>query len=85
MQKQAEVRIQSNPIMADIIIKSLSPELKRRNSRTHIEISSSLESDEIKLLIKANDVNALRAALNSYLRWIKCIMEINQELTKKVL
>ncbi len=81
MEKQAEVKIQLDPQIIDNIIKSLNPELRRKNLRTEIELSSSPTKDELKLVVKADDVNALRAALNSYLRWIKCIIEINRELS----
>ena len=80
MDKQAEVRIQSTPKMTDIIIQSLSPELNRQSLRVEIELKGTPGGDQVILAVKAQDVNALRAALNSYLRWIKCVIEINQEL-----
>ncbi len=83
MDKHAEVRIQSTPKMTDIIIQSLSPELNRTSSRIAIELKGSPGGDQLILAVKAQDVNALRAALNSYLRWIKCAIEINQELLDK--
>lgn len=83
MDKQAEVRIQSTPKMTDIIIQSLSPELNRTSFRAAIELKGTPGGDQVILAVKAQDVNALRAALNSYLRWIKCVIEINQELLDK--
>jgi tRNA threonylcarbamoyladenosine modification (KEOPS) complex Pcc1 subunit len=80
MDKQAEVRFQSTPKMADIIIRSLNPELNRTSFRAEVELNKSSGGDQVILVVKAQDVNALRAALNSYLRWIKCIIEINEEV-----
>jgi tRNA threonylcarbamoyladenosine modification (KEOPS) complex Pcc1 subunit len=83
MDKQAEVRFQSDPKMVDIIIQSLKPELNRTSFRAEVELNKTPGGDEVILSVKAQDVNALRAALNSYLRWIKCIIEINEELLDK--
>ena len=47
---------------------ALFPEIGREVPRTHVEISH--EAGEIILSIDAADIGALRAALNSYLRWI---------------
>ncbi len=80
MEKRAEVKIRTNPKIADIIIQSLSPELNRKSFRAEVELQTNPPKDEVKLIITAQDVNALRAALNSYLRWIKCVVEINEEL-----
>ena len=80
MNKQAEVRIQTTPKMADIIIRSLTPELNRTSFRAEVGLDRTPGGDQLVLVVKAQDVNALRAALNSYLRWIKCIMEIDREL-----
>lgn len=80
MEKRAEVKIQTNPKMADIIIQSLSPELNRKSFRVEVELITNPSKNELKLIVTAQDVNALRAALNSYLRWIKCVIEVHQEL-----
>ena len=83
MDKQAELKIQTTQKMAEIIIKSLSPELNRRSFRAKVELKLGPTGDELNLIIKAQDVNALRAALNSYLRWINCIIELDRELVGK--
>lgn len=55
-----------------IVHLSLLPELGRTVPRTDVKI---LETDSgITLSIDAEDSNALRAALNSYLRWINSII-----------
>lgn len=47
--------------------------------RTKVQIES---DDGVKLIIKAEDTNALRAGLNSYLRWIKVAIDVNKEVSK---
>ncbi|WP_400207440.1 KEOPS complex subunit Pcc1 [Candidatus Methanomassiliicoccus intestinalis] len=47
---------------------ALFPEIGREVPRTHVEISR--KDGGITLSIDATDIGALRAALNSYIRWI---------------
>ena len=54
---------------SDVVLGAISPEVGREIPRTRVKISS--ESDQLVLDIEASDLAALRAALNSYLRWIK--------------
>lgn len=57
-----------------IILKSLSPEAKREIPRTKTNIK---EVNGILVMeIEATDTNSLRAAINSYLRWIKCSLDV---------
>jgi len=53
---------------------ALSPEVGRQIPRTRVSLKS--EGDEIILSVEASDLGALRAALNSYLRWISISEEI---------
>jgi len=53
---------------AKIIMESIDPEIKHKIPKTKIEISRS--NKKIFLKIEANDLSSLRAACNSYLRWI---------------
>jgi KEOPS complex subunit Pcc1 len=53
---------------------ALSPEVGREIPRTRVSLTS--EGDEIILNVEASDLGALRAALNSYLRWISISEEI---------
>ena len=59
---------------AKTVMRSLSPEVGREIPRTRVKIESDNES--VVLEIEATDVPALRAALNSYLRWMKISEEI---------
>ena len=74
--KRAVIEIETkNP---ELITDALKPELKEDFQRTKIDIIPG--DKKIKLMIDAEDVSALRAALNSYLRWINLAMEINDEI-----
>ncbi len=67
--KSAVLTFELDKTTSDIIAKSLLPESKRSMPRTKVEIEN--EKGKLVLNIKAEDNSALRAAINSYLRWIK--------------
>ncbi len=70
--KQANITIELIPPLRKIVSQSLSPELGRTMPRTQVNL---LETDSgITLTINAEDTSALRAELNSYLRWLNCII-----------
>lgn len=57
------------------VFNALKPEtlsVPTRRSKAHIEV----DGKTLTLKFKAKDTTALRAALNSYLRWIRLIVEI---------
>ncbi len=60
-----------------IVAGALSPELAERIPRTKIEVVS-LEN-RVLIRIEAEDQNALRAALNSYIRWANVAEETAKE------
>ncbi|OGS48774.1 MAG: hypothetical protein A3K68_00095 [Euryarchaeota archaeon RBG_16_68_13] len=62
---RAEVRIEG--VEAGIVRKALAPEAGRDIPRTAVRVTGRGES--LVLRIEAEDTGALRAALNSYLRW----------------
>jgi tRNA threonylcarbamoyladenosine modification (KEOPS) complex Pcc1 subunit len=57
-----------------IFIDSLTPEIKTTMPRTHVNISET--NAGVKFIIEAENTSALRATLNSYLRWLNCISSI---------
>ncbi len=75
--RKAEITLQSDK--SKIIFNSLLPEIRTTMPRTKVQIES---DDDVKLIIKAEDTNALRAGLNSYLRWMKVAIDINKEVSK---
>jgi KEOPS complex subunit Pcc1 len=73
---RAELRVRSP--FASTILTSISPEAGREIPRTKVE--TGLEGDEVVLRVEATDLAALRAALNSYLRW----MDIAEDMSKTI-
>ena len=65
---------------ADIVLSPLSPEIGRELPRTETNISG--DGDTVTIKVFANDVSAMRAALNSYLGWIR-ITENIKEMSDK--
>lgn len=63
---------------ADTILASISPEAGREIPRTKVQTGR--EGDEVVLHVEAADLSAMRAALNSYLRW----MVIAEDMSKTI-
>ena len=61
---------------AKIIAESLDPEIKNKIPKTNVEVS--LSDKKFSLKIEANDVSSLRAACNSYLRWINTALNVKK-------
>ena len=60
---------------AKIILKSIFPEIKKKISNTEIDLYSN--KNIIFLEIRSKNTSSLRAACNSYLRWINTAYSIN--------
>lgn len=60
--------------------KALLPEIGEGVPRTNIDIVQ--EDRSLKVVITADDISSLRAALNSYLRWLNLAREV-QENTRR--
>jgi KEOPS complex subunit Pcc1 len=61
---------------AAVVFGALAPEAGRDIPRTRVH--ASLEDGDLVLRVEANDLSALRAALNSYLRWIMVAEQVNK-------
>lgn len=60
---------------ANIILKALKPEINSSPSqRATVELS--LKNEILDVSIKASDATSLRAAVNSYLRWIMLSLDV---------
>ncbi|MGQ9723357.1 MAG: KEOPS complex subunit Pcc1 [Candidatus Jordarchaeum sp.] len=63
--------------LSEIVFKAILPEIvSGSNGRYRGKLKR--DGDIISLEIEAEDTVALRAALNSYLRWLKIIYDINE-------
>jgi tRNA threonylcarbamoyladenosine modification (KEOPS) complex Pcc1 subunit len=71
----AEISIVTSERLAGIMEGSLIPEAERPTSERSTVIVGT-EDGCLTIRIEASDVAALRAALNSYLRWASAILEV---------
>jgi tRNA threonylcarbamoyladenosine modification (KEOPS) complex Pcc1 subunit len=61
---------------ASIVAKALSPEISHKIPKSTVIIS--LDDAVLRLTINADDVSSLRAACNSYLRWIQTALAVEE-------
>jgi len=76
---EAKIRFHLPRDEAEILYSSIIPEAKDIPSK-RTSVSMTLTEDGLNLMIKASDPVALRAALNSFLRFIDSILEMLHEL-----
>jgi len=74
---RACVRIQAEN-EAGMLVNALKPESQEDISRSLIEIEQ--DNGELVIRIEAEDTVALRAALNSYLRWTKLAIDTKEAI-----
>ena len=63
---------------ARIIFESINPEIKNRIPKTEVNIS--LSDEVFNLEIKSKDISSLRAAINSYLKWINIAYNVKKSV-----
>jgi len=61
---------------ARVVSRSLDPEVKHKIPKTKVDIN--LKGEKIFLTITADDISSLRAACNSYLRWIYVALDVEK-------
>ena len=80
MKAKATVRIKvSSPAHLTSLLEALKPETKRLGNRSKVEIDR--DGFFIILNFEAKDIIALRAALNTYLRWIGSTLDTLEVLS----
>ena len=68
-----------NPLDSEVILSSLKPEVESLSSdRSTVKVEKSGKG--VVLIVNADDVTALRAAINSYLHWIQGIIDIGKRI-----
>jgi len=67
-----------SPKDASIVVAALSPEITHKIPKA--TVSFSVEDKKLTLTIETDDVSSLRAASNSYLRWIQTALAVKQLL-----
>lgn len=63
---------------ARIIAQSLDPEIKQRIPKTKVQVT--LSKNTFSINIEAKDLSSLRAASNSYLRWIDTALKVKKSV-----
>jgi tRNA threonylcarbamoyladenosine modification (KEOPS) complex Pcc1 subunit len=63
---------------AEVIAESLQPEIKHKIPKTNVDVAISEKT--FSLSIEAKDVSSLRAACNSYLRWINTALNVKRTI-----
>lgn len=61
---------------ASVIIQTLSPEIKHKIPKSVITFS--VEKKNLRVTIESEDISSLRAACNSYLRWIQTALSVKE-------
>jgi tRNA threonylcarbamoyladenosine modification (KEOPS) complex Pcc1 subunit len=59
-----------------VIAQSLSPEIQHKIPKSNV--SFSIDKKILEVTIESEDVSSLRAACNSYLRWIQTALSVKQ-------
>jgi len=72
-----EINFNSEDI-ANIIAEAITPEIKHRIPKTKVDIS--ISGKKLFLDINAKDISSLRAAINSYLRWINIAIDVEKTI-----
>ena len=76
--RHAEIDIQLSNDESKIVFGALSPETVRKIPRT--DTSVLLTDHGVKLVIDAQDTSSLRAAINSYLRWLRVATDVQNTI-----
>jgi len=61
---------------ATVLRSSLSPEAGREIPRSRVTVRG--DGDVAEVVVEAEDTSALRAALNSYLRWAQVALDVRR-------
>jgi KEOPS complex subunit Pcc1 len=69
---RAEIRM-SECDSSEFLVRILRPETRREIPRTEVDLN--VRENDLVITVRAEDVNALRAALNSYMRWLKLALD----------
>jgi tRNA threonylcarbamoyladenosine modification (KEOPS) complex Pcc1 subunit len=77
---EAEIAIGASAEFVRVLKGALQPEVEHQSSdRSAIEISG--EARTLRMRFTASDVSAMRAALNSYLRWVEAIIDAIEKVS----
>ena len=78
-QAEAKILVEAPRGAVDIIIRALGPELESGIS-DRSKVLLKVSSKGLLIEVSADDITALRAAVNSYLYWVHGIMDIGSRV-----
>ena len=82
MKREATIRIALKPKeFLDSVLAALTPEASAPPS-DRFRVSVEVDGEELVLRISARDTASLRAALNSYLRWIGAVRDACEAVSR---
>mgnify|MGYP001587681634 CR=1 FL=1 len=61
---------------ACVVAQSLSPEIQHKIPKSNVTFS--VDKKTLEVIIESEDVRSLRAACNSYLRWIQTALSVKK-------
>jgi tRNA threonylcarbamoyladenosine modification (KEOPS) complex Pcc1 subunit len=61
---------------ACVVAQSLSPEIQHKIPKSNVTFS--VDKKTLEVIIESEDVSSLRAACNSYLRWIQTALSVKK-------
>jgi tRNA threonylcarbamoyladenosine modification (KEOPS) complex Pcc1 subunit len=61
---------------ATVVVESLSPEMRHRLPKS--EVTFTVNKNILEMTIESDQVSTLRAACNSYLRWIQTALSVKE-------
>jgi tRNA threonylcarbamoyladenosine modification (KEOPS) complex Pcc1 subunit len=61
---------------ASVIAQSLSPEIRHKIPKSNITFS--VDEKKLTMTIESEDISSLRAACNSYIRWIQTALSVKE-------
>ena len=71
----AEIRFNATEKLVNILSGALLPEAERPSS-ARSSVTMEIEGQMLAIQVRASDIAALRAALNSYLRWADAVIDV---------
>jgi tRNA threonylcarbamoyladenosine modification (KEOPS) complex Pcc1 subunit len=77
---KVEISIELDAAIRKIVLGSLQPEIGSSVPKTQVNISET--NAGLVLSIEGETTSAIRAAMNSYLRWLNCIISISTTIDK---
>ena len=61
---------------ATLVARALSPEITHRIPKSNVVIT--VDKKTLTLVVESDEVHSLRAACNSYLRWVQTALSVSQ-------